>query len=180
MAGIPSAFSIRPYRLGDAQSLYLAVRESLAELDPWMPWAHEDYTREEAETWVLSREPDWELGQAYEFAIVDEADGSYVGGCGVNQIRSEIRTANLGYWVRSSRQRQGAASQAARLTARFAFTELGLTRVEIVAAVGNLASQRAAEKAGAHREGVLRNRLILGDEPVDAVLYSFVPPDFGL
>jgi len=47
-------------------------------------------------------------------------------------------------------------------------------------AVGNVASQRAVEKAGAHREGVLRNRLILGDEPVDAVLYSLVPMDLGL
>ena len=180
MSNSPFLFTIRPYSVADADDVYAAVRESLADLGLWMPWAHKGYQRHESETWLAARQPEWDAGVAYEFAIIDQLDGSYVGGCGVNQIRPVIQTGNIGYWVRSSRTRQGAASQAARWVAEFAFAELGLTRVEIVAAVGNMASQRAAEKAGAMREGVLRNRLLLGDEPVDAVLYSLVPDDLGI
>ncbi len=69
------------------------------------------------------------------------------------------------------------ATRAVRLLARFGFEELGLGRIEIVAAVGNKASQRVAEKAGAHREGVLRRRLCLHDEYHDAVMYSLIPDD---
>jgi RimJ/RimL family protein N-acetyltransferase len=65
------------------------------------------------------------------------------------------------YWIRTSRTREGAATEAIRLLADFGFATLGLVRVEIVVALGNFSSQRAAEKAGAYREGLLRNRITL-------------------
>ena len=85
--------------------------------------------------------------------------------------------ANLGYWVRSSRVGQGVATAATRLAAQFGFEELKFTRIEIVAATGNVGSLRVAEKAGARREGVLRNRLMLGGKLHDAVMHSLVPED---
>jgi ribosomal-protein-serine acetyltransferase len=67
-----------------------------------------------------------------------------------------------------------------RLAARFGFEELKLRRIEIVVAVGNEASQRVAEKAGAKREGVLRNRLVVGDAAHDTMMNSFIPEGFGI
>ena len=87
--------------------------------------------------------------------------------------------ANLGYWVRTSATGKGIASRATRLVAGFAFEELKLQRVEIMAAVGNIASQRVAEKAGAIREGVLRKRLLNDDRPLDAVLFSLIEEDLS-
>ena len=46
---------LRPYRNGDVEHLYWAVRESIAELSVWMPWCHTDYSIEESRTWVESR-----------------------------------------------------------------------------------------------------------------------------
>jgi RimJ/RimL family protein N-acetyltransferase len=37
-----------------------------------------------------------------------------------------------------------------------------------------------AEKAGAKREGVLRNRLIVRENVLDAVMWSLIPQDFGI
>jgi len=87
------------------------------------------------------------------------------------------QVANLGYWVRTSAAGRGVATRATRLASRFAFEQLGLNRIEIVAAVGNIPSQRVAEKACARREGVLRNRLLINGESLDAVLFSLVPKD---
>jgi RimJ/RimL family protein N-acetyltransferase len=84
------------------------------------------------------------------------------------------RFANLGYWVRTSATRQGVATEAVRQVAEFAFGNTDLVRLEIVCAVGNDASQRVAERAGAAREGALRHRLLLHGQPVDAVMYSLV------
>ncbi len=44
----------------------------------------------------------------------------------------------------------------------------------------NEASQKVADKTGAHREGVLLNRMVIGSIVSDAVMYSLVPADFGL
>jgi RimJ/RimL family protein N-acetyltransferase len=46
--------------------------------------------------------------------------------------------------------------------------------------VDNQASQRVAQKAGATREGILRNRLISHTGIRDAVMFSLVPSDLGL
>ncbi|MEK0266438.1 GNAT family protein [Stenotrophomonas rhizophila] len=42
-------------------------------------------------------------------------------------------------------------------------------------AVGNEASERVAVKAGALREGVARNRLVIDGRPVAAQMFSLVP-----
>ena len=71
-------------------------------------------------------------------------------------------------------------ARATRLAARFGFEQLGLQRIEIVAAVDNLASQRVAEKAGARHEGLARKRLLIRGLAHDAMIYSLVGEDFGL
>ena len=85
-----------------------------------------------------------------------------------------------GYWVRSSSTRQGIATAAARLAARWGFEQWNFNRIEIIMAVGNLASRKVAEKAGARLEGTMRNRLSLHGRPHDAYLFSIIPGDLGL
>ncbi len=158
-----------------AAALFEAAVESRAEISRWMPWCHEGYSIEDALNWTHPQPAAWAAGSGYEFVIVDRESKTLVGACGINFLNIPNRFANLGYWIRSSQTGKGYASEAAKLAANFAFTELGLVRVEIVAAVGNLASQRVAEKAGAMREGVLRNRLLVGGVALDAVMFSLVP-----
>ncbi|UFP95624.1 GNAT family N-acetyltransferase [Gloeobacter morelensis] len=170
-------FAIRRYGFADIEPIYQAVRESMAELAPWMPWCHRGYSREDSAAWVLSREDDWKADRTYDFVIYERAGGRLVGGVGLNHLSRAYRLANLGYWVRSSCTRRGAASAAARLVARFGFDYLDLERLEIIAAATNTASQRVAQKVGARREGLLRRRLPLGDHIHDAVLYSLIRTD---
>ncbi|HKR00948.1 MAG TPA: GNAT family protein [Pyrinomonadaceae bacterium] len=170
---------IRTYRAEDAPAMYEAVRESIKELSQWLPWCHADYTIEETLAFIASREEDRKYDQGYGFGVFAVETGDFLGGVGLNFINRKHNCANLGYWVRTSRAGQGIASSAARLAARFGLSELGFQRVEILAAIGNLPSQRAAEKSGALREAVLRKRLLVHGQPQDAVLYSFVAEDFN-
>ena len=127
-----------------------------------------------------SRDADWEKSEHYSFVITEQPGGEFIGGVGLNFINRVHNLANVGYWVRSSRTRRGFASAATRLAARFGMKELGFTRLEIVAAVENLASQRVAEKAGAKREGVLRNGIRQHGQLHDAVMFSLIPGDVEL
>lgn len=177
---IEGVILIRQYRPTDVNWLYEAVRESIPEVSLWMPWCHADYSIEESKTWIESQADAWETGTEYNFAITDSKGGFFIGGCGLNNINHADRVANLGYWVRSSRTRQGVATTAALLLARFGFSELKLNRIEITMAVGNKVSQRVAENMRATREGVLRNRLVVRDTVYDAVMYSLIPQDLTL
>jgi len=168
---------MRPYRNGDAEELHKAVRESLAEMSPWLPFAHEDYSIKETRQWLKKRPDDWKKGITYDFAIFNSIDGVFVGGCGLNHIDYEGLTANLGYWVRTSRTGQGIAPMVTKILAKWGFKELDLNRIEIVIATGNERSQRVAEKVGAYREGILRKRIIVREKVYDAVMFSLVPGD---
>jgi RimJ/RimL family protein N-acetyltransferase len=168
---------IRSFRAGDEDALYEAVRESIAEVSVWLPWCHQNYSIEESREFITSRETASQGGEWYSFGIFAKDSGRFLGGVGINFINRVHQMANLGYWVRTSEAGHGVATTATRLAARFGFEELGMQRIEIVAAVDNIASQRVAEKAGAMREGVLRRRLLIRGESLDAVLFSMVPED---
>ncbi len=169
--------AIRRYRPDDVPRLFEAVRESVPSLSRWLPWCHADYAPDDSAAFVNSRDAEWEKGEHYSFMIFELHTGEFLGGVGLNFINRVHNTANLGYWVRSSRTGRGTASAATRLIARFGLEELKFQRLEILAAVDNVASRRVAEKAGATREAVLRKRLLLHGRAHDAVMYSFTAED---
>ena len=172
--------TLRPFEFGEGNALHAAVHESLTELEPWMSWANERYTDEVALNFITLTRTYWANGSLYAFAITDAQTGAILGGCSLSHIHPVYHFCNLGYWVRTSKHRQGIAGRAAKLAARFAFEKVNLIRAEIVIAVGNESSKRVAEKIGAHNEGILLNRMVVGENIYDAHMYSLLPSDFGL
>lgn len=168
---------LRPYRPEDIDALFAAARESIDEVGRWLPWCHQNYTRDESTAWVESRQQAWRDGSEYSFAIIDRASGRFMGGCGLNQFDYDRRRCNLGYWIRTSATRNGYGTAAARLLARWGVEHLPLERMEIVAAVGNIASQRVAIKAGAMREGIARARVRIRDTQHNAIIFSLIRSD---
>ncbi len=163
--------TLRPATVADAPALVAAVRSSLVELSPFMPWATAAYDQGAARTWI-------ESGAANElqYVIVGD-DGEIAGVCGLDQINEINHYANLGYWLRADRTGRGWATRAVMLLARHGLTGVGLERVEILMATENEPSRRVAERAGATFEGTLRHRLLLHGRYHDAHLYSLVRSD---
>ena len=183
-------YVLRPLVPADAPAMAAAVRESVASLNPWMPWAHAGYDEADALDWIAGCAAARADGSAYEFGIFrprgtggstagsatpGEDDLDYIGNAGLNQFNRVHNFCNLGYWVRAAAQRQGAGLAAIHALARFGFDRLGLARVEIVVADGNLPSLALARRACAVHEGLARNRLHLHGGPVAAHVLSLVP-----
>ena len=169
-------FVFRPLVPDDAPGFVDAVLESTATVTPWMPWAHAQYALTDALGWIDFCQQGWQDGSSLEFGIFDAASGVFVGGCVLNQFNPVHDYCNLGYWVRQSFQRRGAATEAIGALAHFGFSELPLGRIEIAVGRGNAASLGAARKAGAFEEGIARNRLKLGERFIDAHVLSLVRP----
>jgi len=157
--------------------MYAAVAESIPEISPWLPWCHAGYSRDETAGFIKIAGEAWADHSHYPFAILAVSGADFLGGIALNHIAKPNRLANVGYWVRTSRTRQGIASAAARLVSQYAFGTLGLTRLEIACIPTNTSSRRVAEKVGAKFEAVARNRLVMHGVACDAALYSLLPED---
>jgi len=177
---------LKAYEKSFVPLLFEAAMESRGgEFSRWMPWCHENYTIEESRDFVEKTEANWRQAEdvrrtdmQFGYAIFDALTEKFLGGVGLNQPNNIHKFYNLGYWVRVSAQNRGVASRATRLLAQTAFEDLPVNRIEILAAVENVASRKAAEKAGALCEGILRSRLIIGGRIHDAALFSFIREDF--
>jgi RimJ/RimL family protein N-acetyltransferase len=178
---------LRKYEIDFIPLLFEAANESKGgEFSRWMPWCHENYAIKDSREFIektvenwKNAEDAWREDMQFGYAIFDAETEKFLGGAGLNQPSKVSKMFNLGYWIRTSEQNRGIASRATRTLARSAFEDLPeLNRIEIVAAVENIPSQKAAEKSGATREGILRKRLIVGGRIHDGVMFSLVREDF--
>lgn len=105
---------------------------------------------------------DWSNGAHATFSILD-ADAAYIGNVSLFAIDWEQRTASIGYRIARGHRGRGAATSAVRTVSEWAFSSLGLERIQLFHAVDNPASCRVATKAGFLLEGVLRSATAYGD-----------------
>jgi RimJ/RimL family protein N-acetyltransferase len=135
------------------------------------------WTASDVRAFVAAAPAFWLAGTEARFAIVDAAGGVCAGSIGLRVSVPAFRVAELGYGLRPGFRGRGLTTRAVRLVADWAFSEAGIARLEIGTAVGNVASQRVAERAGFRREGVARLRLPSSDgRRVDEVRFGLVPP----
>jgi RimJ/RimL family protein N-acetyltransferase len=170
---------LRPWRELDASALFEAVHESIRSVGRWLPWCHADYAMHDATVWITRCQAGWRSGDHFAFGIFDAASGDVLGGVGLGQRNLVHRSANMGYWVRKSRQGQGIATSAAAMLARFGFEQLDLIRIEIIALPDNRPSRRTAEKLGAQFEAIARHRLWEREQACDAAVYALVARDMA-
>lgn len=169
---------LRPFRPADAQALHASLHESMKTIGRWQSWCTPAYSLEDARWFIAKTRLAWQgVGDECALAIADRVTDEVIGSVALNHWQPDVAMANLGYWVRQSRQEQGIASAAVRLLARHALRETDLRRLEMVVATDNHASRRVAERSGAQFESVARHRLMLRGEPVDAAVYSLIASD---
>jgi len=113
------------------------------------------------------------------FAIVDSADGSFLGIAVMPQFGQETRTAELGYAVAPAARGRGVATQALRLLTDWALTELGALRLELLISIDNEPSKRVASACGYVREGVLRSLYFKQGRRQDTEIWSRLPGDLA-
>lgn len=168
---------LRPWHPSHANALHEAAAASASSVGRWLPWCRADYSLDDARNWVEHCRLGWLAGEQFAFGIFDAVEHTLLGGVGFSRVEALHRTANLGYWIRTSQQRKGIAVRASRRLLAFGFSQLGLARVEIVALPENLASAKTALRLGAKFEGTARQRLRVDGSSHDASIYGLVAAD---
>jgi N-acetyltransferase len=117
---------------------------------------------------------------SYPFAMFDKRENRYIGCTRYANISFKDKRWEIGWtWIDPLLQGSGINKHNKFLMLQFAFETLHLNRVELKTAGTNLKSQRAMEKIGAIKEGILRKHSI-NDVGItrDTVYYSFISDDW--
>ncbi len=114
------------------------------------------------------------------FAVVHLADQRVVGATRFLDIRREHSGVEIGgTWYAPAYQRTAVNTECKYLLLRHAFETWRCVRVQLKTDLRNERSQRAIERIGAQREGVLRNHLVLPDGyRRSSVMYSLIDSEW--
>ena len=181
---IPESFEtdrllIRCPRPGDGAEVNAAIRESVDDLRPWMPWVNPIPTAEQTEE--RQRRARAEFLQRSDLPLNLYLKGSlaFVGGSGLHRMDWTVPRFEIGYWCRTRFQGCGYVTEAVAGITRFAFETLAANRVEIRCDVRNARSRGVAERCGYTLEGTLRNNGRRVDGSLrDTHIYSLVPEEY--
>ena len=129
-----------------------------------------DQTRAYIETALQGRAQ----GHRFAFAVLDAASGEVIGCTSYHDIVPAVERLEIGWtWYAASRQRSAVNTTAKLLLMQHAFETLGAQLVGWRTDNYNFASQRAIERLGARKDGVLRHHALRRDGTVrDTVMYS--------
>lgn len=104
------------------------------------------------------------VGSDLPFAVIHQASGRAIGSTRYLDIQPNNRALEIGgTWYGIEYQRTAVNTECKYMLLRHAFEALGCVRVQFKTDVRNLRSQKALERIGAFREGVLRDHMILPD-----------------
>lgn len=146
--------ALRPWRDSDIPALVRICQDE--EIVRWTS-VPPDYGEADARTYLLRRHDAILAGSAAPFAIVTSAEGELIGSISLVRIVWRHLRAEVGYFLSRDARGQGHATRAVSLICAWAFSALGLERIDLYAATENVASQRVAARCGFAREAVLRS-----------------------
>jgi N-acetyltransferase len=123
-----------------------------------------------------------EQGTDLPFAVILVSNGRAVGATRYLEIRPDHRGLEIGgTWYGTAYQRTAVNTESKYLLLRHAFEQLRCVRVQFKTDLRNLRSQKAIERLGAVKEGVLRQHMITPSGYVrDSVYYSILDREWPI
>ncbi|HEY9224681.1 MAG TPA: GNAT family N-acetyltransferase, partial [Variovorax sp.] len=115
-----------------------------------------------------------EDGHRFAFAVTEQATGTVLGSTSFHDILPAVKRVEIGYtWYARRCQRTHVNTTCKLLMLTHAFEALGCRTVGWRTDNYNFASQRAIERLGARKDGVIRGHAVRRDGTIrDTVMYS--------
>jgi len=106
--------------------------------------------------------------------IIEKKDGTKIGWAAHYVASTNFGWIELGYALIPDERRKGYGTEVIQIMVDYLFLTRDIMRVQAVCSVKNTASQRALEKAGFQKEGVLRKALYVWGRWTDGSIYSIM------
>lgn len=109
-------------------------------------------------------------GKPIPCSMIDK--GQLVGNISLDNINHPLKKTKMGYWLGVQYRGLGIVTTAASELINMVFNELGLTKVEIHAALDNTAIRGVAERIGLKLEGIITQVENVNGRIVDHAVYG--------
>lgn len=166
---------IRPITSQDTDALYLIKSDpQVTALYGQSP----HHGPEETKAWILRCLVEWNNKMAFTWAIALRSERKVIGECCLWNMDHANNCGELGYEMQSAYWGKGLMTEALAPVLEFAFSGLGLHRVEALPLATNLSSISVLKKLGFVHEGVYRQRVLWDQSYVDQLGYSLLEGDW--
>lgn len=155
-----------------ATALFDAVESNREHLSAFLPWVDGMQSVGDFRSYIKNCELLYQ--QRREVSFVIWLDDDVVGRIGLHHVDLPNKNAAIGYWLTKEAEGKGIISQSCKALITYGFQELGLHRIEIKAATGNLRSQAIPEKLNFKKEGILRQAEWVNNQYLDLYIYSML------
>jgi RimJ/RimL family protein N-acetyltransferase len=164
--------ALRPWRESDIPSVVAACQDR--EIGRWTSVPY-NYGQSDARAFMLARFDAVLAATAAPYAIVSTDDPhALLGSVSLMRLVWRHARGEVGYWLARPARGHGHATRAVLAICRWGFDALGLERIDLLAAVQNVPSQRVAERCGFTRDAVLRSYLRGKEGRQDMVAYGLL------
>lgn len=170
---------LRHPAMGDYQAWAELRAKSRQHLTPWEPqWSRDELTRSAFRRRLRQYQREMREDLGYAFLIFRRSDYALLGGLSISNVRRGVaQAASLGYWIGVTHVGQGHMTDAVKAMLPFAFSTLGLHRLEAACLPHNHASTRVLQKVGFAREGLARRYLKINGVWQDHDLFALLQED---
>lgn len=101
-----------------------------------------------------------------------------VGNVSFNSIDHELKKVEVGYWLSEAYQGHGIVTRSVSALIEYAFSGLGMEKVQICAAEENKASRGVCERLNMTLEGIITREEKVGDRTLDIATYGLSRTDW--
>ena len=157
--------------ISDAPDIFRTLDGNREYFGRWLPFVEYTLTVDDSVRFVkMSLDAP---GESREHLFAIREQGRFLGLTGFKSTDRANKRTEIGYWLREESQGRGIMTAAVERLCRFAFEEMGLNRVQIRCAVGNVPSRNIPRRLGFRLEGIERaGELLTGGRFVDVEVYS--------
>jgi ribosomal-protein-serine acetyltransferase len=159
---------IRLIQHTDAERIWALVELNREYLRKWLPWLDGNISIDDTRKFITDSLTGYEQKTSMVHVIVDD---QVCGICGFNTFNPSIKAGFIGYWISKDHQGKGLVTEACRALEDIGFGSLGLNKIEIHVANGNVPSRKVAERLGYIETGSILDAEWLYDHYVDHVIY---------
>ena len=168
--------SLRQFVSSDAFELFTLTDKNRDYLRQFLPWLDRTRTVTDTERFITNSLTGAKEGKCADFGIYYQ--DKLVGAIGFHSVDQENKKTTIGYWLDKGYQGKGIMTQSVKMLIDFAFTELGLNRIQINCAPENTKSSAIPKRLGFTKEGIAHQSEWLYDHFVDWEQYSLIKQDW--
>ena len=147
--------TLRRFTLDDVEAVTSACQDP--EIPRWTAGVPEPYEAHHAQEWIALHDGFWDHERRAAFAFCDARSAELRGSMTLAEVDFTARSAVAGYWAAPWARNRGATTRALTLACRWGFDVLGLREVNLMTLMGNIASERVAQKAGFVSIGMIQD-----------------------